>query len=271
MDPARREHESLALPPMGLGMYRLASGGEARQAVVEAIRLGYRLFDTSLAYGNEPDLAAGLRESGIAREDVFITTKLENDDHGYDNALRGCDRSLRNLRTDHLDLYLIHWPVPGRRKETWRALERLHEEGVCRAIGVSNYTVRHLEELFAHAEVPPAVDQVEFHPWLYDRELLDYCHHRRVVLEAYSPLAKASLFGDAALQGVAAATGATAAQVLLAWSMAHGAVPIPKASSAGHLRENLDARQLKLSHEQVIALDRLNEGRHLDWDPTDLE
>jgi methylglyoxal/glyoxal reductase len=268
--PRERElHGGAIMPPLGLGSYRSGPGREAQEAFACALRLGYRLIDTSLAYGNERDLGAALRATAVPRSDVFITSKLENDDQGYDSALRAFEQTLANLGTDYLDLYLLHWPVPGRRDDSWRALQRLREEGSCRAIGVSNYTVRHLEELLAWADVVPAVDQVECHPFLQQRELLEYCEGRGIVLEAYSPLAKAERFDEPVLVEVARRRGASPAQVMLAWALLRGTAPIPKSVRVEHLRENLDAVGLELDGEEIGRIEGLDRDLHLDWDPTD--
>ncbi|MGE0079896.1 MAG: aldo/keto reductase [Thiohalomonadaceae bacterium] len=257
------------MPRLGLGTYR-AHGREARKAVVWALEAGYRLVDTALAYGNEREVAAGLHESGLPREQVFITSKLENDDHGYASTLAACARSLDNLGTDYLDLYLIHWPVPGLRGETWRAMERLYAEGRCRAVGVSNYTIRHLQELLGAASLVPAVNQVEFHPFLYQRELLAWCRERGIVLEAYSPLVKATRFHDPVLRDIARRHGRTPAQVLLRWHLQRGVVAIPKSVHHAWIRENAGAWDFALAAEDMARLDALDEGRHVDWDPSDL-
>jgi methylglyoxal/glyoxal reductase len=201
--PTRRLTGGTAMPALGMGSYLLGHGREAREVFACGLALGYRLIDTSLAYGNERDLAVALCGSGLPRERVFVTSKLENDDQGYDETLHAFERTLANLATDHLDLYLVHWPVPGRRDATWRALQRLHTEGSCRAIGVSNYQHGHLEELLAWADTPPAVDQVEFHPFLYQRDLLESCRAWGIQLEAYAPLTKARKLGDPTLVSVA--------------------------------------------------------------------
>ncbi len=265
---SRRLRGGVEMPALGLGSYQVGPGREARETFACALALGYRLVDTSLAYGNERDLAVAVRALGLPRGDLFITSKVENDDQGYDETLRGFERTLTNLRTDHLDLYLVHWPVPGKRDATWRALQRLHDEGSCRAIGVSNYQRRHLEELLAWADTPPAVDQVEFHPFLYQRELLDACREWGVQLEAYAPLAKAEKLREPLLTELAADHGVGAAQVLLRWAVQHDVVPIPRSVDEGHLRQNLEIWDLDLSDEEMARLDGLDQGLHTDWDPS---
>jgi diketogulonate reductase-like aldo/keto reductase len=240
------------------------------EAVQEALAAGYELIDTSLAYWNEREVAEGLRRSGLPREQVFLTSKLENDDHGYESTLAACRETLDNLGTDYLDLYLIHWPVPGRRDDTWRAMERLYREGLCRAVGVSNYTVRHLEQLLAWAEVVPAVNQVECHPFLQQRDLLDFCLERGIALQAYSPLVKATRMQHPVLQELAGRLGRTPAQVLLRWQVEREVSAIPKSVQPGHIRENLQVFDFALDPQDRQALNALDQGLHVDWDPTDL-
>ncbi|MEJ2673113.1 MAG: aldo/keto reductase [Deltaproteobacteria bacterium] len=258
------------MPRLGLGTYRSGPGYEAQQSALWALEAGYRLIDTALAYGNEPDVGAAVRRSGVPREEIFLTTKLENDDHGYEQTLAACSQSLKNLQIDYLDLYLIHWPVPGLRHQTWKAMEQLYSEGKCRAIGVSNYTIRHLQELLAESKTVPAINQVEFHPFLYQRELQEYCSDHGIRVESYSPLMKATRFDHPLLVKLAAKYGKTPAQILLRWHMEHGLIAIPKSVHREWIQENIDIWKFALAFEDVESLDGLNERRHLDWDPTDI-
>jgi diketogulonate reductase-like aldo/keto reductase len=257
------------IPVIGLGVYQSRPGSETREAVKTALELGYRHVDTARVYGNERDVAKGLADAGIPREQVFLTTKLWNSDHGYDAALEACDRSLERLGTDRLDLYLVHWPVEGLRHDTWRAMERILEEGMARAIGVSNYTVRHLDELLARCNVPPAVNQVEFHPFLFQRDLLAHCERHGIRLEAYAPLVKARRMDHPVIRRVAGKHRRTPAQVLVRWGLEHGVITIPKSVRADRQRENLDVFGFSLDEEDLAALDGLDEGLRTSWDPTD--
>ncbi len=257
------------IPVLGLGVYQARPGTETREAVKAALELGVRHVDTARAYGNERDVAAAIAASGVPRSEVFITTKLWNSDHGYDETLRACDASLARLGTERVDLYLIHWPVQGLRHETWRAMERLRADGKARAIGVSNYTVRHLEELLASSTEPPAVNQVELHPFLPQRELVDWCTTRGIVVEAYAPLVKARRMDEPVIQRVAAKHERTPAQVLVRWALEHGRVVIPKSIRAERIRENADVFGFALDAEDLAALDALDEGYRTSWDPTD--
>lgn len=258
------------IPILGLGVYQSRPGAETRSAVRAALEVGYRHVDTARVYGNERDVAAGLADSGVPRPEVFVTTKLWNADHGYDAALRACDESLARLGMERVDLYLVHWPVEGIRQDTWRAMERIRADGKARAIGVSNYTVRHLEELLAAAKDPPAVNQVEFHPFLFQRELLAFCERHGIRLEGYAPLAKGQRMDHSVVVRVARKHGRTPAQVLVRWSIQHGVIAIPKSVHPARIRENADVFSFELSPEDMQALDALDEGLRTSWDPTDV-
>jgi diketogulonate reductase-like aldo/keto reductase len=257
------------IPVLGLGVYESRPGAETREAVRVALELGYRHVDTARAYRNERDVAAGIAASGVPRDEVFVTTKLWNSDHGYDATLRACDASLARLGTDRVDLYLVHWPVEGLRHETWRAMERLLADGKARAIGVSNYTVRHLDELLARARVPPAVNQVEVHPFLAQRALLEHCARHGIRVEAYAPLVKARRMDHPVLRQVAARHGRTPAQVLVRWALEHDLVALPKSVRPERIRENADVFGFALGDQDRAALDALDEGYRTSWDPTD--
>jgi diketogulonate reductase-like aldo/keto reductase len=257
------------LPVLGLGVYQSRPGAETREAVRTALELGYRHVDTARVYGNERDVAAGIAASGVPRSEVFVTTKLWNSDHGYDATLRACDASLARLGTDRIDLYLVHWPVERLRHDTWRAMERLLADGKARAIGVSNYTVRHLDELLSRARVPPAVNQVEVHPFLAQRELRAYCAGQRIRVEAYAPLVKGQRMDHPVLRRIAARHGRTPAQVLVRWSLEQDLVTLPKSVRPERIRENADVFGFTLDAEDRQALDALDEGLRTSWDPTD--
>ncbi len=259
----------VAMPVLGLGVYQSRPGRETNDAVRAALALGYRHVDTARAYGNEHDVGRAIRDSGVPRERVFVTTKLWNADHGYDATLRACDESLSRLGVERVDLYLVHWPVEGLRGETWRAMEKLLADGKARAIGVSNYTVRHLDELLGRAKVAPTVNQVELHPFLFQRELLDHCRARSIVLEAYAPLVKARRLEHPVLARVARRHGRTPAQVLVRWCLDHEVVAIPKSVHADRIRENADVFGFRLDAADLAALDALDEGYRTSWDPTD--
>ncbi|HLL53374.1 MAG TPA: aldo/keto reductase, partial [Myxococcaceae bacterium] len=217
---------------------------------------------------NEADVGAGLRKSGVPRSEVFITTKLWNSDQGFDSALRAFDGSLRELGTDYVDLYLIHWPVPGKRAESWRALERILSEKRARAIGVSNFMVRHLQEVLDHSPVVPAVNQVEFNPFLYQRALLEFCQGKGIQLESYSPLTKGYRLSHPALNEVARRYGKSPAQVLIRWCLQRDTVVIPKSAHPRRIEENAAVFDFEISPADLATLDGLNEDLHTGWDPT---
>lgn len=257
------------IPLLGLGVYQSRPGAQTRQAVEAALALGYRHVDTARAYGNEADVGDAIAASGVPRGEVFVTTKLWNSDHGYDATLRACEASLTLLGLEQVDLYLVHWPVQGLRKDTWRAMERLRADGKARAVGVSNYTVRHLEELLGHAREAPAVNQVELHPFLQQRELLAFCRTHGIAVEAYAPLVKARRLDHPVLRGIAAKHGATPAQVLVRWGLQLGLVVLPKSVRPERIRENAAVYGFSLGAADLAQLEGLDEGYRTSWDPTD--
>ncbi len=255
------------IPQVGLGVWQAARGESTRDAVATALRFGYRHVDTARIYGNESDVGDGLRAAGLARGDVFVTTKLWNADHGYDAALRAFDGSLKRLGLDYVDLYLVHWPVAGLRLESWRALEKLHAEGRARAIGVSNYLRPHLEELLGHAKVVPAVNQIELSPFLQRRDTVDFCRARGIVLEAYSPLTHGQRLDHAVVVDVARRVGRTPAQVLLRWGIQKDFVVLPKSTREARIAENAALFDFALDADAMGRLDALEEGLATGWDP----
>lgn len=256
----------VAMPRIGLGVFRAASA-ETREAVSSALALGYRHVDTARIYGNEAETGAAVLGSGIPRDEIFVTTKLWNQDHGYDRALKAFETSRTTLGLDVVDLYLIHWPVQKLRLESWRALERLYEEGAVRAIGVSNFMVPHLEELAARANVMPHVNQIEVHPFLQQRDVRDWCARNGVAVEAYSPLAKAAALDDPTVFDVAREARVSPAQVLLAWGLGHGMAVLPKSVRPQRQAENLAAGSITLTDAQIARLDELERGMATGWDP----
>lgn len=263
-------NNGIAMPILGLGVYQSAPGRETRQAVKAALEIGYRHVDTARVYGNEADVAAAIAESGVSRSKVFVTTKLWNSDQGYDSALAAFDRSEAALGPHGIDLYLIHFPVERVRRESWRALTRLYDEQRVRAVGVSNYTIRHLTDLLDASPLVPAVNQVEFHPFLFQRDLLDFCRARGIQLEAYAPLARAARMEHPVLQRISRAHRRTPAQVLLRWCIEHGVVAIPKSVHRARVEENARVFDFRLAPEEMSALDGLDEGLRTSWDPSDV-
>jgi diketogulonate reductase-like aldo/keto reductase len=263
-------NSDVKIPVLGLGVFRSPAGATTENAVHYALEAGYRHIDTAKIYGNEKSVGTAVRESGIPRSEIFVTTKLWNSDHGYDATLRACDESLSNLGFDYVDLYLVHWPVEGLRLETWQAMETLLAEGKARAIGVSNYMIRHLEELLNHAKVIPAVNQIELSPYnyLYRKDLVDFCRVNSILVEAYSPLTKARKLDDPKLVELAGKYGKTAAQVLIRWVVQQGMVALPKSTNPARIRQNGDVFDFVISDEDMTYQESFNENLVTGWDPT---
>ncbi len=268
LQSATQLNNGVCMPVLGLGVYQIRSGRESYQAVSTALEIGYRHIDTASYYGNEEDIGKAVRDSAVPREEIFVTTKLWNSDHGYDSALRAFDASLRRLNLDYLDLYLIHFPVTSLRKESWRALEKILKNGRARAIGVSNYTERHLQELLNQSSIVPAVNQVEFSPFLYQRDLLEFCRRQGIQLTAYAPLTEGHRLNDPRITAIAKKHGRTNAQIMLRWAVQHEVAVIPKSKHADRIAENADVFSFELTSEEMAILDRLHDGFRCCWDPT---
>lgn len=258
------------MPVFGLGVWQIAEGATTRDAATAAIQGGYRLIDTAALYGNERSVGEAVRTSDVPREELFVTTKLWNDDQGYDPALKAFERSRRLLGLDYVDLYLIHWPVPGRWEESWRALVEIHKRGGARSIGVSNFTIPHLERLAMASSAAPVVNQVECHPFLPQSELLAFCRDHRIQLEAYSPLARGRRLDHPTLLEIARAHGGTAAQVALRWNLQRGVAVIPKSTRRERISENAGAFGFGLTAEEVRRIDAIADGFRVAWDPNSL-
>ncbi len=273
ISPTLTLNNGVKIPRLGLGVFRAHDGMGTREAVNHALSIGYRHIDTAKTYGNEAEVGAGVRDfidqTGSHRDEVFVTTKLWNDDQGYDETLHAFDASIAALGLEHIDLYLMHWPVPGRRLDSWRAMETIYNEGRCRAIGVSNFTVRHLAELLDHANVVPAVNQVELHPFCQQRALAAQCAGAKIRLTAYSPLTKGRRLEDPRLIAVAQEIGRTPAQTLIRWVLEKGFVAIPKSADPSRIEENSRVFDFTLTSAQITQLDALEENLHTAWDPTE--
>ena len=257
------------IPATGFGTWQILLNKRAKNAVMDALHAGYRLIDTAKIYGNEKGVGAAIRESGIEREKIFVTTKLWTGDQGYENALKALERSLNALGLDYIDLYLIHWPGSDKRRDSWTALEEIYASGRAKAIGVSNYTVAHLEEIVDEFKITPAVNQIEFHPLIYHDQLgvLEYCKAKNIVVEAYSPLIQGNL-SIPLFDEIGKAHGKTAAQVVLRWCIQHDTIPIPKTSHLERMHENLDIFDFELSNDEMHAINSLSDGTRTTWDPT---
>jgi methylglyoxal/glyoxal reductase len=262
-------HNGVRMPRLGLGTWKSAEGREVEQSVRWALEIGYRHVDTAAIYGNERGVGQAVRDSGVPREQVFVTTKVWNDDQrrGHDAVVRAFDESLRRLGFDYVDLYLVHWPVKGKYKEAWRALEKIYETGRARAIGVSNFLVHHLEDVVKDAAVVPMVNQVEFHPRLLQRELTQACRRHGIVQEAWSPLMKGKIANIPQLRELAEKYGKTVAQVVLRWNLQHGIVTIPKSVRRERLAENADLFDFEIAPDDVATIDALDRGERVGADP----
>ncbi|GAA3732275.1 aldo/keto reductase [Streptomyces tremellae] len=269
--PSITLNNGVSMPQLGFGVFQVPDD-ETDAAVTAALRAGYRSIDTAAVYGNERGVGRAIASSGIAREDLFVTTKLWNADQGHDAALAAYDASLEKLGLDHVDLYLIHWPAPAKDAylDTWRAFEKLLADGRVRAIGVSNFQPAHLERLIDNSGTVPAVNQIELHPGLQQRELRAFHAAHGIATEAWSPLAQGALLGEEAVTRIAERHGRTPAQVVLRWHLQLGNVVIPKSVTPGRIRQNLDVFGFELSPAELDALAALDRGMRTGPDPDTL-
>ncbi|NGP59078.1 aldo/keto reductase [Paenibacillus thiaminolyticus] len=270
-----RLNNGIDMPWMGLGVFKVEEGSELVEAVKAAVKHGYRSIDTAAVYANETSVGQGIREAlaenGLNREDLFITSKVWNADLGYESTLAAFETSLKKLGLDYLDLYLIHWPVAGKYKDAWRALEKLYKDGRVKSIGVSNFQVHHLEDLMKDAEIIPVVNQVEFHPLLNQKELRDFTKKHGIQLEAWSPLMQGELLNHPLLKEIADKYGKSIAQVILRWDLQHGVVTIPKSTKEHRIVENASLFDFELSPEDMDRIDGLNENRRIGPDPDNFD
>lgn len=253
-----RLNNGVEMPWVGLGVFKSPPGPETEQAVRWALELGYRHVDTAAVYQNEEAVGRALKDSGVDRSRIFVTTKVWNTDQGYESTLAAFDASRKRLQLDTVDLYLVHWPVKGKYRETWRALEKLYTEKKVRAIGVSNFLVHHLTDLAQGSTTVPAVNQVEFHPFLLQKELLAYDHKHGIQHEAWSPLTRGTMLSNDVITGVARRLGRTNAQVLLRWGIQHGVVTIPKSVHRERIAENAAIFDFVIPDEEMNRLDALD-------------
>lgn len=261
-------NNDVVMPRIGFGVYKVPPG-DTERAVRLALDAGYRSVDTATLYANERGVGQAIRGSGLAREDIFITTKLWNDDHGYESAFRAFDRSRAELGVDYIDLYLIHWPVAGKDRyvATWRAFEKLLADGSVRAIGVSNFQSAHLRRLVAETDTVPAVNQIELHPLLPQSDLRGLHAELGIITEAWSPIARGRVLTDPTIEGLARKYGKTPAQIVLGWQLRLGNVAIPKSVTPARIRENLDVFDVELTDAEVAAISALATGVRLGPDP----
>lgn len=260
----------VAMPRLGLGVWRTQEGNEVERAVDAALEAGYLAIDTASMYGNETGVGNAVRASGIPRERLFITTKVWNDQQGYDETMRAFEESEARLGLGYVNLYLVHWPVAGKYKMTYRALEDLYDQGRIRAIGVSNFNIPHLEDLMGSCRIKPMVNQVELHPLLTQKKLLMFCRKEGIQVQSWRPIMQGNL-DLPLLQELSAAYGKTPAQIVIRWHLQQGIVTIPKSVNPERIRENADVFDFELAPEDMNRIDALNEDRRFGADPDNFD
>lgn len=259
------------LPTLGLGVYKAIQPGEAEYAVEQAFSAGYRMIDTASVYQNEEGVGRGIRSFGLKRDEYFITTKIWNNAQRLGDVKGSFQRSLERLQLDYVDLYLIHWPVPGCFQETWKELEALYHSGYAKSIGVSNFNIYQLEELQAISDITPAVNQIEYHPYWDQSELAAYCHQHHIAVQAYAPLARGAYFQDPVILKIAEVHRRTPAQIGLRWLIQKGISVIPKSSKAEHICSNCEIFDFSLTQEEMTLIDGLNKNQKLTGIPEDMK
>ncbi|MDQ0429204.1 diketogulonate reductase-like aldo/keto reductase [Planomicrobium stackebrandtii] len=273
IQPTTTLHNGVKMPWLGLGVFKVEDGEEVVQSIKTALEVGYRSIDTAAIYGNEEGVGKAIAEANVPREELFITTKVWNANHGYEATLTAFDESMEKLGLDYLDLYLIHWPLPSKGKfaETWKALEKLYKDGRVRAIGVSNFKVTHLEEIIEDCEVVPMVNQVEYHPRFNQRELHDFCKKHGIQLEAWSPLMQGELLNEPALMEIAKEYSKSTAQIIIRWDIQTGVVTIPKSVKPHRIAENADVFDFEISQENMDKINALNKDQRMFADPDEFD
>lgn len=256
------------IPQLGLGVWQVTNE-QAGPAIGAAIEAGYRSIDTAAAYNNEESVGKAVKATGIAREQLFITTKLWNDQHGYDATLKACDTSLKKLGLDYVDLYLIHWPVPKRKLfvESWRAFAKLKEEGRVKSIGVSNFNIPHLEALIAETGITPTINQIELHPQMQQHELRNFHKQHGIATESWSPLGQGTLLQDVTIGAIAKKHGKTPAQIIVRWHLDNGLIAIPKSVTPSRIRENFAVFDFRLDQDDLGQVARLDKKQRIGPDP----
>lgn len=255
----RTLYNGIKMPSIGFGTYKSGKDEDTARIVKYALEIGYRQIDTASFYGNEVGVGKGIKDSGIKREEIFLVTKLWNDDHGYEKTIKAFNKSLEKLQVEYIDLYLIHWPNKLN-AETWRAFEHLYKIGKVKAIGVCNFKIGHLEELKATAEIMPMVNQIEIHPLSSKDTMLDYCNKNNIQLVAWSPIMRGKIFSNELIIALAEKYKKTIAEIILRWHIQRGVIPIPKSSNEERIKENFDIFDFEISKEDMDIIDSLNEG-----------
>ncbi|MCF8231709.1 MAG: aldo/keto reductase [Bacteroidales bacterium] len=264
-------YNGVEIPYLGLGVFRMKDGKEVEDAVTWALDAGYRHIDTAAIYRNETGVGNAIRNSSLRRSEVFLTSKLWNTDQGYDNTKKALDESLKRLQTDYLDLYLIHWPVEGMYTDSWKAMEDMYDEGKVRAIGVSNFKQHHLENLLDFVRIKPMVDQMEFHPYLVQQDLVDFCGANDIQYEAWSPLMQGNIVDVPVVKEVANKYSKTPTQVAIRWGLQKGIVMIPKSSRNERIMENADVFDFIIEEGDMRRLDNLDRDKRYGPDPDTFE
>ena len=258
------------MPLFGLGVWAAEPGRETYDAVVHALKTGYRHIDTAQMYGNEKDVGDALKDSGVPREEVFLTSKVWESDHGYEATLKAFDACLRKMSLDYIDLYLIHWPASGPRIETWKALEQIKKNGLCKSIGVSNYAPHHLEEIMKLSGEKPVVNQIELNPFLQQQKIAEFCNKEGIHLTGYCPLARGRRFDDPELSRISRETGKSPAQVMIRWALERGQTVIPKSSRPLRIEKNAEVFDFSLNEGQMRTLNGLDQGLRFCPNPLDM-
>lgn len=262
-------NNGIEMPLLGLGTYDIY-GEEAFMAVKTALEIGYRLIDTAEMYENEKQVGRAIKESEVPREDIFVTTKVNNTSQGYDKTLFAFDKSLESMELEYIDLYLIHWPIKGKRKETWKAIEEVYASGRVKSIGTGNYLLPFLKELEDYSSILPAVNQIEFSPYLYLKDELGYCQQKKIQLQAYTPLSRGKKFNDPKLVALAKKYGKTPAQMILRWAIQQEISSIPKSANTIRLKENFNIFNFNIEESDIVKMNQFDEHLRLIDDPMEM-